>query len=129
MVKITFEAVEPPILKNAPDGSPFMLTDAAGQRLHTILQKHLKGTFLRVVVKGGGCNGYNYSFKLDQTPQEDDHIITHPTTQAAVHIDKASLALLHGSTLDYEDNINIAQFVINNPNATSSCGCGNSFGL
>ncbi|MFZ2619846.1 MAG: iron-sulfur cluster assembly accessory protein [Alphaproteobacteria bacterium] len=126
MVKITFEAAEtaPPIPQT---GTPFIVTDAAAAQLAVVLAKRPVGTCLRIRVTGGGCNGYNYHLKLNTDHFPDDHVVE--KNGGIVRIDAQSLALLWGSTLAFEDTIESSQFIINNPHATSSCGCGNSFGL
>ena len=132
MVKISFEEIDTLNTKKA-DGSAFRITETAAKQLGKVLQTQEKAgktdPFLRIIVKGGGCNGYTYSFKLDTEKNENDFIATHeeyPHTE--VRLDPESCDLLYGSTLDYVETIELSQFVINNPNATSSCGCGNSFG-
>ena len=82
---------------------------------------------LRVAVLAGGCSGFQYSFKLDQSPQPDDVEIR--AGQARVVVDPASLDLLGGAQLDYSEALMGAHFTVRNPNATSSCGCGTSFSI
>lgn len=82
---------------------------------------------LRVSVLSGGCNGFQYQFKLDRNRHKDDKLITQD--DALVVVDTTSLELLEGAELDYVDKLMGAHFTIKNPNAASSCGCGNSFSL
>jgi iron-sulfur cluster assembly accessory protein len=82
---------------------------------------------LRVQVLAGGCSGFQYKFELDQAPQPDDVVIERGP--ARVVLDPASLDLLGGAELDYQDKLMGAYFAIRNPNATSSCGCGTSFAV
>lgn len=109
--------------------SHITITDrAAHQVAHLIAQEkssnHLR---LRITVSGGGCSGFQYGFSLDQTQTSDDQIFE--KNDIAVVIDQVSLELLSEAVIDYVEDLASAQFVIKNPNATSSCGCGNSFSL
>jgi iron-sulfur cluster assembly accessory protein len=82
---------------------------------------------LRIQVDGGGCQGFEYAFKPD-TVQNDDDVIFEKDG-VAVLIDEVSLPFLEGAEIDYVDDLIGAHFKINNPNATSSCGCGTSFSV
>lgn len=107
----------------------FSVTDAAAIRILSLLSKEGKdGAFrLRISVSGGGCSGFQYHFVLDDQQQSDDLIFPHKG--AEVIVDEVSLGLLEGSMLDYVDDMVASTFVLKNPNATASCGCGNSFSL
>lgn len=85
-----------------------------------------KGQALRVAVEGGGCSGFQYEIKLD-TPSDDDVVLT--GNGETVIVDQVSLPFLTGATIDFTEELIGARFVINNPNATSSCGCGTSFSI
>ena len=80
---------------------------------------------LRLAVSGGGCSGFSYGFSLDQAVTADDKV--YEFFGAKLVIDDVSLDLLKGSEIDYVDDLRAASFRINNPNATSTCGCGTSF--
>lgn len=82
---------------------------------------------LRVQVLAGGCSGFQYRFELDTAAQPDDVVIEQGP--ARVVVDPASLDLLSGAELDYQDKLMGAHFAIRNPNATASCGCGSSFAI
>lgn len=82
---------------------------------------------LRIFVVGGGCSGFEYGFELDDSINEDDVQIE--KCDARMLIDSMSFQFLAGATIDYEDNLEGARFVITNPNAVSSCGCGRSFSV
>ena len=82
---------------------------------------------LRLSVFGGGCSGFQYNFTLDNVLNPDDSVVE--GEGAAVVIDSVSLGLLEGCEIDYVEDLSSASFVIKNPNATSSCGCGNSFSV
>jgi iron-sulfur cluster insertion protein len=82
---------------------------------------------LRIFVTGGGCSGFQYGFAFDDEKKEDDVQITRgPIT---VVVDAMSLQYLAGAEIDYEDKLEGARFVIRNPNAASTCGCGSSFSV
>lgn len=104
------------------------VTDSAFRRLAEIIAED-GGTdmVLRVAVSGGGCSGFQYGFTLDDTVQEDD--VTIERDGVKVVIDSTSLDLLAGAEIDFVEELSGAAFRIRNPNATSSCGCGNSFAV
>ena len=80
---------------------------------------------LRVFVTGGGCSGFQYGFTFDEEVNEDDTQMV--KNDVTLLIDAMSYQYLVGAEIDYSDGLEGAQFVIKNPNATSTCGCGNSF--
>lgn len=82
---------------------------------------------LRIEVLPGGCNGFEYSLKLDSDKQEDDLVLVLGSVEVVV--DTTSLALIEGAVLDYESSLSGSRFFISNPNAVISCGCGNSFSI
>ena len=82
---------------------------------------------LRIFVTGGGCSGFQYGFAFDDERKEDDLRITRGPVHVVV--DAMSLQYLMGAEIDYEDNLEGARFVIRNPNAASTCGCGTSFSV
>ncbi len=85
-----------------------------------------QGQALRVAVEGGGCSGFQYDIRLD-TPASDDLVLEGDGEQ--VLVDPVSLPFLSGATIDFTQELIGARFVIDNPNATSSCGCGTSFSI
>tara|TARA_B100000035_G_scaffold210288_1_gene180006 strand:- start:1712 stop:2062 length:351 start_codon:yes stop_codon:yes gene_type:complete len=80
---------------------------------------------LRVFVSGGGCSGFQYGFTFEETINEDDTKVE--KDNVILLIDPMSLQYLTGAEIDYQDNVQGSQFVIKNPNATTTCGCGSSF--
>ena len=84
------------------------------------------GVALRVAVEGGGCSGFQYEIKLD-APADDDLVLEGEGEKVVV--DAVSLPFLSGATIDFTEELIGARFVIENPNATSSCGCGTSFSI
>jgi iron-sulfur cluster insertion protein len=111
------------------DPSPdVILTERAAARIaHLLAREENKDQMLRVAVFGGGCSGFQYSFAFDDRRNDDDTVIEKNGVVAV--IDEVSMGLLAGSEIDYVDEMIGASFAIRNPNATSSCGCGNSFAL
>ena len=82
---------------------------------------------LRTFVQGGGCSGMSYGFTLDEEQNEDDFVIDN--TNGLILVDSISMQYLNGSTIDYKEDIMGSNFVVNNPNAETSCGCGSSFSV
>lgn len=103
------------------------LTDRATRRIREIVGSEPGKFALRVAVAGGGCSGFQYEFELEEAAAGDDHVIERDG--ARVVIDATSLVYLLGSEIDFVDDLIGAQFRIDNPNATASCGCGTSFSV
>jgi iron-sulfur cluster insertion protein len=82
---------------------------------------------LRTFVQGGGCSGMSYGFTFDEITNEDDFEV--PLEKFKVLVDSASMQYLQGSSIDYKEDIQGSQFVISNPNAQTTCGCGSSFSV
>jgi len=102
------------------------VSDSAAKRVAFLIEHEGDpALMLRLTVSGGGCSGFQYGFAFDATANEDDHVFE--KNGVKVVTDDASLDLLSGSTLDYVEDLMGAAFQIKNPNATASCGCGNSF--
>ncbi|MGH6876985.1 MAG: iron-sulfur cluster insertion protein ErpA [Rhizomicrobium sp.] len=99
----------------------------AAKRIAEILQAERTPSMLRVAVTGGGCSGFQYNFALDDTRLEGDLVIE--KEGAVVLVDPLSLDFLKGAEIDFVDDLIGAAFKVNNPNATSSCGCGTSFSV
>ena len=105
------------------------LTDTAARKVKELLEAEgATDLALRVAVRPGGCSGFSYEMFFDGDIAADDEKAKFgPPTQVSVVVDPASAQLLEGATLDYKDGLNQAGFAITNPNATRSCGCGQSF--
>jgi len=100
-------------------------SDTAQTKLRELLsQESDPNLMLRVFVSGGGCSGFQYGFTFDGTVNDDDFRL--PITVPVV-VDAMSMQYLQGATIDYQDNTAGSAFVIQNPNASSTCGCGSSF--
>ena len=102
------------------------ITESAARRLATLIAAEPgDGLMFRVAVTGGGCSGFQYNFSFDDTRQEDDLVFGRDGV--TVLVDAVSLDLLKGAEIDYVEDLVGASFQVRNPNATASCGCGNSF--
>ena len=103
------------------------LTDSAAAKVKELLQAEgATDLALRVAVRPGGCSGFSYEMFFDGDFAQDDQTLNFGDVKVVV--DQASSQLLVGASLDYQDGLTDAGFKINNPNATRTCGCGNSFG-
>lgn len=104
------------------------ISDSARDRLlHLLEKKDEKQQFVRVGVESGGCSGLSYKLDFDNTPNEDDELIDNNGIKLLVN--KKSFLYLVGTTLEFSDGLNGKGFVFNNPNASRTCGCGESFSL
>ncbi|MBM3608195.1 MAG: iron-sulfur cluster assembly accessory protein [Alphaproteobacteria bacterium] len=103
------------------------LTARAAGRIYQILKGEPAGSLLRIGVDGGGCSGFQYTFDITTSRNEDDTLIERDG--AGVVIDAVSLELIKGSTIDFVDDLMGQSFRIENPNATAACGCGTSFSI
>ena len=112
-----------------PAASELKLSDTCVRRLQTILKDQTEN--LRVLVEGGGCSGFQYKFVIESNQKlnpEQDQIIARDGVK--VIVDKDSLELLKGSTIDYQEELIKASFrIVNNPNAEQGCSCGTSFSI
>ena len=105
---------------------PLVFTDAAAAKVKDLLAEEGNPDLkLRVFVQGGGCSGFQYGFTFDEVINDDDTAIDKEGVQLL--IDPMSIQYLVGAEIDYKDDLEGSQFVIRNPNATSTCGCGSSF--
>jgi iron-sulfur cluster assembly accessory protein len=107
--------------------TPITLTERAAKRVSAILSKEDAGATLRISVNGGGCSGFSYAFDIGKDRGEDDIIVARDG--ATVLIDAVSVEYMKGATIDFVDDLMGQSFRINNPLATSGCGCGTSFSL
>src|SRR5712692_8759616 len=106
--------------------APLVFTDAAAAKVRTLIDEEGNPELkLRVFVTGGGCSGFQYGFTFDEAVNEDDTSME--KNGVRLLIDAMSFQYLAGAEIDYQEGIEGAQFVIKNPNATSTCGCGSSF--
>jgi iron-sulfur cluster insertion protein len=104
------------------------VTESAARRIAFLMaQEATPNVKLRLAVSGGGCSGFQYGFSFDNTVNPDDRVFARDG--AVVVIDETSLDLLGGAEIDFVEDLVGAAFQVRNPNATSSCGCGNSFAV
>lgn len=108
--------------------SPFYFSDAAASKVKSLIDEEGNDELaLRVYVTGGGCSGFQYGFSFDETVNEDDTVVEKNGVRLLV--DSLSYPYLVGSEVDYKESLQGAQFVIKNPNASTTCGCGSSFSI
>lgn len=108
--------------------SAVMFTEQAARKVSELMRDEERDDLkLRVFVTGGGCSGFQYGFSFDESAAEDDTQVE--TLGVTLVIDPMSVVYLEGAEIDYRDDVNGAQFVIRNPNATTTCGCGSSFAV
>ena len=92
-----------------------------------LLEENNPNLSLRTFVQGGGCSGFSYGFTFDEVMNEDDFEI--PLDEFRILVDSMSMTYLSGAEIDYKEDVMGSQFNIKNPNATTTCGCGSSFGV
>ncbi|MCO5397258.1 iron-sulfur cluster insertion protein ErpA [Ralstonia sp. 25C] len=108
--------------------APLVFTDSAADKVKQLIEEEGNPALkLRVFVQGGGCSGFQYGFTFDEETNEDDTTMT--KNGVSLLIDSMSYQYLVGAEIDYKEDINGAQFVIKNPNASTTCGCGSSFSV
>lgn len=106
--------------------SPIVFSDNAAAKVSELIAEEGNDDLkLRVYVSGGGCSGFKYEFTFDEEVNEDDTLVE--KSGVTVLIDSMSIQYLNGAEIDFKEDVNGSQFVIRNPNATTTCGCGSSF--
>ena len=107
---------------------PLLFSDSAAAKVRELIVEEGNDALkLRVFVTGGGCSGFQYGFTFDEVQNEDDTVVN--KAGVSLLIDAMSYQYLTGAEIDYTEGLEGAQFVIKNPNATSTCGCGSSFSV
>ena len=101
--------------------------DAVTRVRQLLTSKDNPDVMLRVYIQGGGCSGFQYGFQFDEDAQEDDISIEQDGIK--ILVDMLSLQYLGGAEIDYKDDIMGSRFLVNNPNASTTCGCGSSFSI
>jgi iron-sulfur cluster insertion protein len=111
------------------DNQPALVfTDAAAYKVKTLIDEEGDDSLmLRVFISGGGCSGFQYGFTFDQEEGDGDTVVSNGDVKLLV--DPMSVQYLLGAEIDYSDGLEGSQFVIKNPNATTTCGCGSSFSV
>jgi len=113
-------------LESPPSADALVFTDAAARKVGELIQgEGNPSLMLRVFVQGGGCSGLQYGFEFDEQVQDGDTLVENHGVKLLV--DPMSFQYLSGAEIDYRENLEGSQFVIRNPNATTTCGCGSSF--
>jgi iron-sulfur cluster insertion protein len=108
--------------------SPLNFTDAAAIKVKEMISDEGNDALkLRVYVSGGGCSGFQYGFAFDENTNDDDTVVE--KCGVSLLIDAMSFQYLAGAEIDYQEGLEGARFVIKNPNAASTCGCGSSFSV
>lgn len=111
-----------------PNTAPVLFTESAARRVgELIVEEGNPQLKLRVFISGGGCSGFQYGFTFDEKVDEGDCAVA--TEGVTLLIDPLSLQYMEGAEIDYREDFQGAQFVIRNPQATTTCGCGSSFGV
>ena len=103
------------------------ITNSAALQIKHLLKKDRINTYFRIQVNGGGCAGFQYDFTFTDKKEKND--LTFKKNNVEILIDEVSINLIQGSTIDYVNELIGSTFKINNPKATSSCGCGTSFSI
>ena len=117
---------EIPVIGTAAAPTPINFTDAAAHKVSELIKEEDNpDLMLRVFVAGGGCSGFQYGFTFDDSKEDGDSSIENQGVTLIV--DPMSVQYLIGAEIDYKEDLQGAQFVIRNPNATTTCGCGSSF--
>ena len=105
-----------------------MMSDRAAIEMERIISEQKLGkVYLRVGVKGGGCSGFQYGFSFDEAVNDDDTVISNKN--AKLLVDPLSIQYLTGSLIDYTEGLEGSRFIVKNPLATTTCGCGMSFSI
>lgn len=114
------------VAASAVESPAVVFTEAAADKVRELLgEEEDPNQKLRVFVSGGGCSGFQYGFKFDTQVEDDDTVVE--KNGVTLLVDAMSMQYLTGAQIDYKESVEGAQFVIRNPNATTTCGCGNSF--
>ena len=103
------------------------ITESAGSKVAELIQEEGSAEALRVFVQGGGCSGFQYGFAFEEQQNDDDFVVEKNGVKFLV--DAMSMQYLQGATIDYREDLEGNSFVIRNPNAETTCGCGSSFSV
>ena len=118
--------IDTPVIGSSAPPPPIVFTDAAASKVGELMKEEENPNLkLRVFVSGGGCSGFQYGFTFDEGIEDGDSQIENQGVTLVV--DPMSVQYLMGAEIDYKDDLQGAQFIIRNPNAATTCGCGSSF--
>ena len=119
---------EMPVIGSNATPAPIVFTDAAARKVGELIKEEDNpDLMLRVFISGGGCSGFQYGFTFDDEMEDGDSSVENHGVRLIV--DPMSVQYLMGAEIDYKEDLEGAQFVIRNPNATTTCGCGSSFSI
>ena len=117
-----------PVIGTSSAPPPVVFTDAAADKVGELIEDEANPELkLRVFVAGGGCSGFSYGFTFDESIEDGDSQVEN--RGVTLLIDPMSVQYLMGAEIDYKEDLQGAQFVIRNPNASTTCGCGSSFAV
>jgi len=120
--------VQEAIPQSGQSDDPLVFTASAAEKVSELIaEENNDALMLRVFISGGGCSGFQYGFTFDENIGEGDTVVE--TAGVKLLIDPMSIAYLEGAEIDYSEGLEGAQFVIRNPNASTTCGCGSSFSV
>jgi len=105
------------------------VTESAARQIQQVQTEENTTSPLRVFVQGGGCSGFTYAFTFEDGPPAQDDFVIEAPAGVRVLVDAMSMNLLSGAEIDYKRDLTSSQFVIRNPNASATCGCGSSFSV
>jgi iron-sulfur cluster insertion protein len=126
MTQLAAQDTAQPVQDLAEPPTPLVFTDSAAAKVADLIAEEGNPELkLRVFVQGGGCSGFQYGFTFDDAVNEDDTLFE--KNGVTLLVDSMSFQYLVGAEIDYKEDINGSQFVIKNPNAQTTCGCGSSF--
>ena len=126
MTQLATQETAQPVQDLAEPPTPLVFTDSAAAKVADLIAEEGNPELkLRVFVQGGGCSGFQYGFTFDDAVNEDDTLFE--KNGGTLLVDSMSVQYLVGAEIDYKEDINGSQFVIKNPNAQTTCGCGSSF--
>jgi iron-sulfur cluster insertion protein len=127
-IEVSFTPMQTKSVEPASEQASAVFTDAAAARVKKLIEEEGNPNLkLRVKVDGGGCSGFQYGFEFDENVGDDDVQIENGGV--AMLVDAMSMRFLAGAEVDYKEDLEGARFIINNPNASSTCGCGSSFSI
>ena len=119
-------SIQTPVVGTTAPPPPIVFTDAAANKVGELIQEEDNPELkLRVFISGGGCSGFQYGFTFDEKVEDGDSQVENGGVTLV--IDPMSVQYLMGAEIDYKEDLQGAQFIIRNPNAATTCGCGSSF--
>ena len=119
---------ETPVIGGSAAPPPLVFTDAAASKVNELIEEEDNPNLkLRVFISGGGCSGFQYGFTFDENIEEGDSRVENQGV--ILIVDPMSVQYLMGAEIDYKEDIEGTQFIIRNPNAATTCGCGSSFSV